>query len=298
MSIRLMCKKKLFKCIGITGHPRRKESLRTHISLYEWLCKKKYHVIIEKTVASKFNLKHVVTAELKDVIKFADLIIVIGGDGNMLNISRVASCSKNKIIGINCGNLGFLTDLDLKNTIFQLNKILNGRFSEEKKFLLEVKIIKSNNKSYIYRAINEIIVYKSEISKIIEFKIYIDGCFACLQRSDGLIIATPTGSTAYSLSAGGPILTPDIDAIVLVPMFSHMISSRPLIVHSSRIIQLKFSEKNINCKVSCDTQITFSINENDEMTIRKSDKRVCFIHPENYNFFKMLSLKLGWLKNV
>lgn len=290
-----LIRKKFFKCIGLVGMPRKLELLKIHKKIYNWLVFRKYNVVVEKKIADKLNLKGIFVGNLNKISKIADLIIVIGGDGNMLGVARAADYN-NKIVGINCGNLGFLTDLKLKNAIKELEKILFGYFFEEKRFLLEIKVFKKKNRVFNSVAINEIIIYRNQIAKMIEFNVYIDGFYAFSQRSDGLIIATPTGSTAYSLSAGGPILTPDVNAISLVPMFSHKFSSRPIVINGDSIITLKFSKKIFNYRISCDTHIFYSIFKNNKIIIKKSKKKFNLIHPKKYNYFDMLNLKLGWLK--
>lgn len=289
-------KNRLFHCIGIVGIPRKSELFKIHKKIYHWLNMKKYNVIVEKKILRKINLKNPIVEKLSKISELADLIIIVGGDGNMLSAAKVISCYQNKVIGVNCGKLGFLTDLKSKNLIKELEKILNGNFYEEKRFLLEVKILKKNNKFYSSTAINDVVLYKNNITQMIDFEVYIDDFFAFSQRSDGLIINTPTGSTAYSLSAGGPILTPNLNAISLIPMFSHDFFSRPLVVSGNSSIKLKFNQKNINCRISCDTQIVFSIQYGDEVIIKKSNKNLNLVHPNWYNYFKILNVKLGWSK--
>ncbi|AMA65048.1 putative inorganic polyphosphate/ATP-NAD kinase [Candidatus Arsenophonus lipoptenae] len=286
--------KKLFKYIGIVGHPRRQKALETHKEIYNWLRKQKYQVILEKQIAEHLNLKNIRKGELKEIGKIADLVIVIGGDGNMLSAARILSSYENKVIGINRGNLGFLTDLGPDNALQQLTKVLSGQFYEEQRFLLEIRINTKKNNSKLNIAINEVILHTGKVARMIEFEVYIDNRFAFFQRSDGLIITTPTGSTAYSLSAGGPILTPNLEAITLVPMFPHTLSSRPLVISSNSSIKLKFKQKNINYEISCDSQIILPIKHDDEILIKKSTKKLNLVHPKDYNYFNILSSKLGW----
>ena len=133
---------------------------------------------------------------------------------------------------------------------------------------------------------------------MIEFEVYIDETFAFSQRSDGLIISTPTGSTAYSLSAGGPILTPSLDAITLVPMFPHTLSARPLVINSNSTIRLRFSHRRSDLEISCDSQIALPIQEGEDVLIRRSDYHLNLIHPKDYSYFNTLSTKLGWSKKL
>ncbi|MCW2255396.1 NAD+ kinase [Providencia alcalifaciens] len=287
-----------FETIGIVGHPRHPEALSTHELIYNWLLSKNYNAIIDKQVAKDLNLQNANTGNLTDIGQQADLVIVVGGDGNMLGAARILSRYNNKVIGINRGNLGFLTDLDPDNALQQLSRVLEGEYHEEQRFLLEAQVIKPNQKARKSSAINEIVLHPGKVAHMIEFEVYIDDRFAFSQRSDGLIIATPTGSTAYSLSAGGPILMPNLDAIVLVPMFPHTLSSRPLVISSDSSIRLKFLRNNIDYEVSCDSQIMLPIQDGEEVIIQRSNKSLNLVHPKDYNYFNTLSTKLGWAKKT
>lgn len=209
-----------FDCIGIVGHPRHPAALATHEILYHWLKARGYAVMVEQQIAHDLNLTDAITGSLADIGQKADLAVVVGGDGNMLGAARVLARYDIKVIGVNRGNLGFLTDLDPDNALQQLSDVLEGEYLSEQRFLLETHVRRTNQQSRISTAINEVVLHPGKVAHMIEFEVYIDDRFAFSQRSDGLIIATPTGSTAYSLSAGGPILTPTLDAIVLVPMLS------------------------------------------------------------------------------
>lgn len=216
-----------FKCIGIVGHPRHPTALTTHEMLWRWLSGKGYEVLVEQQIAHELQLSNVKTGTLAEIGQQADLAVVVGGDGNMLGAARTLARYDINVIGINRGNLGFLTDLDPDNALQQLADVLEGHYIAEKRFLLEAQVCQQDCQKRISTAINEVVLHPGKVAHMIEFEVYIDEVFAFSQRSDGLIISTPTGSTAYSLSAGGPILTPSLDAITLVPMFPHTLSARP-----------------------------------------------------------------------
>ncbi|UVK78141.1 MAG: NAD kinase [Sodalis sp. Fse] len=287
-----------FHTIGIVGHPRRHNALATHETLYHWLHEKGITVIMEHQIARALALTEVTTGSLVDIGKRADLAIVVGGDGNMLRAARILARYDIKVIGINRGNLGFLTDLDPNSALTQLSDVLAGHYKIEKRFLLETQICRNNVYGRLCTAINEVVLHPGKVAHMIEFEVYIDDSFAFSQCSDGLIIATSTGSTAYSLSAGGPILTPTVDAIALVPMFPHTLSSRPLVINSSSTIRLKFSQRISDLKISCDSQIALPIQDGEEIFIRRSAYHLNLIHPNNYNYFNILSSKLGWSKKL
>lgn len=289
---------KLFKCIGIVGHPRHTNALATHEMLCHWLTSEGFQVIVEQQIAEELNLKQVMTGSLADIGEQADLAVVIGGDGNMLGAARVLSRYDIKVIGVNRGNLGFLTDLDPENARQQLAEVLQGQFFTEQRFLLEARVTRPQQAPCSATAINEVVLHPGKVAHMIEFEVYIDNNFAFSQRSDGLIIATPTGSTAYSLSAGGPILTPGLEAISLVPMFPHTLSARPLVINSNSEIHLRFSSLRSDLEISCDSQISLPIQQGDEVLIKRSPQHLDLIHPKNYNYFNTLSTKLGWSKKL
>lgn len=283
-----------FRTVGIIGHPHHSNDLAIHKMLYHWLNEKGITVIMEYQTAHDLELTEVITGSLTDIGEHTDLAIIVGGDGNMLGAARILARYGIKVIGINRGSLGFLTDLDPDSALVQLSDVLSGHYQVEKRFLLEVQIFRDNVCRQLSTAINEMMLHPGKVAHMIEFEVYIDDSFAFSLRSDGLIITTPTGSTAYSLSAGGPILTPTVDAIALIPMFPHTLSSRPLVINSSSIICLKFSQLTSNIEINCDSQIALPIQKGEEILINRSNYHLDLIHPINYNYFNILSKKLGW----
>ncbi|QGM81255.1 NAD(+) kinase [Otariodibacter oris] len=287
-----------FKTIAIVGKPRHDIAFETHIAVYNWLKDRKYNLLVESKIATQLNLPNPSTIE--EIGEQADLVIVIGGDGNMLGMARRLAQYDVPLIGINRGNLGFLTDIAPQTAFEQLYRCLEREeFIIENRFLLEVKIesngkiIESNN------ALNEIVVHSSQIAKTIEFEVSIGGKFAFSQRSDGLIISTPTGSTAYSLSAGGPILTPSLNAIALVPMSPHSLSSRPLVIDGDSMISLRFAQYNQpHLVVSCDSQRLLPFSSDERVIVQKSPDTLQLLHLKDYNYFNVLGSKLGWLSKL
>lgn len=288
--------KQSFSSIGIIGRPRYTSALITHEKLYKWLVQNGYKVFIESSIAQELKLDNPKTATLIEIGQSCDLAIIIGGDGNLLCAARILSLYDIKIIGINRGNLGFLTDLNPDTSLKKLSSVLSGKYFIENRFLLDVKICQKKNISKSSIAINEVVLHTKHLAHMIEFEVYIDNKFSFSQRADGLIISTPTGSTGYSLSAGGPIIATSLDAIVLVPMFPHTLSSRPLVIHSDSVICLKFSNVESNLKVTCDSQNILTIKKNECVFIRRSSYYLNLIHPKNYNYFKTLNAKLNWSK--
>lgn len=287
--------KRTFQTIALIGKPRNPDALQTHKGLYDWLFNQGYDVLVDHRLAGELDVPATALCDLLTIGDKADLAIVVGGDGNMLGAARVLSRFDIAVIGVNRGNLGFLTDLDPDAFDSELEQVLAGEFITEHRFLLEAEVhrhgqIKSRN-----AALNEAVLHPDKIAHMIEFEVYIDDNFAFSQRSDGLIISTPTGSTAYSLSGGGPILSPSLNALSLVPMFPHTLSCRPLVVDGNRRIKLLVSPTNgSTLEVSCDGQVSLPVSPGDEVLIYQSPDQLKLIHPKNYSYYNVLRGKLGW----
>ncbi|EGR0027023.1 NAD(+) kinase [Vibrio alginolyticus] len=282
--------------IAIIGKPRDQQAIQTHKELYQWLTSEDYKVFIDDRLAAILDdIPQSQFASLVELGKNADLAIVVGGDGNMLGAARILSRFDVPVIGVNRGNLGFLTDLNPDDFQASLQAVLDGEYIEEERFLLEAEVhrhgqIKSHN-----AALNEAVLHPGQIAHMIEFEVYIDESFAFSLRADGLIVSTPTGSTAYSLSGGGPILSPSLNAISLVPMFPHTLSSRPLVVDGKRRIKLVVSPENRGTQeVSCDGQVSLPVTPGDEIHIYQSPNVLKLIHPKDYSYYHVLRNKLGW----
>lgn len=287
-----------FQTIAIVGKPRHDIALETHLAVYNWLKDRQYNVLVEANIAKQLNLSNAAT--IAEIGEWADLVIVIGGDGNMLGMARQLAKYHVPLIGINRGNLGFLTDIAPQTAFEQLHSCLErGEFIIEDRFLLEVKIEQNGKVIETNNALNEVVIHSSQIARTIDFEVSIDGKFAFSQRSDGLIISTPTGSTAYSLSAGGPILTPNLNAIALVPMNPHSLSSRPLVVDGDSHISMRFAQYNQpNLVVSCDSQRLLPFSAEERIIVQKSPDTLKLLHLKDYNYFNVLGSKLGWLSKL
>lgn len=288
---------KIFKTIGLIGLPRKTEAMETHFILYEWLSHLGFDVLVEESLSSQINKQNINYAPLDLIGKTADLVIVVGGDGNMLRAARALADFDVRIIGINKGNLGFLTEINPNTAKSQLSDVLNGNFVDEQRLILEIGVYSKTGEIIDSSfAVNEIVVHSSKIAHMIAYEAYIDQQQAFMQRADGLIISTPTGSTAYSLSAGGPILSPSLDAMIITPMFPHSLSARPLVIKSDCKIDIKFPPEANSVAVTCDSQVVMPINPTDYVVIKKSKNQLKLIHSRDYDYFKTLSTKLSWAK--
>jgi len=287
--------KQKFKKIGLIGKPNHEGANSTLQSLHSFLLALGCEVLIEQRAGQQMPIEHKNLVDLVEIGKLCDLAIVVGGDGNMLGAARVLSRFDIAVIGVNRGNLGFLTDLNPESFQGALEQVISGEYREEKRFLLEVEVYRHEKLKSSNSAVNEAVLHADKVAHMIEFEAFINNDFVFSQRSDGLIISTPTGSTAYSLSGGGPILTPDINAMALVPMFPHTLSSRPLVVDAQSEIRLKLSLNNDdNLQVSCDSHIVLAVMPGDEIVIKKGDSPLRLVHPKDYSYYNVLRKKLNW----
>ncbi|WP_077340563.1 NAD(+) kinase [Pseudocolwellia agarivorans] len=285
----------LYKTVGLIGKPQHEGAKATIEALHEYLHSNHYHVVVEHSVAQSVDIKNMSVHPLTEIGELADLAIVVGGDGYMLGAARVLACYNIGVIGVNRGNLGFLTDLSPDNVLEPLEAILKGESRSEQRFIIEAEVYRHGKLKSSNSAVNEAVLHAGKVANMIEFEVYIDNSFMFSQRSDGLIISTPTGSTAYSMSAGGPILTPNLNALSLVPMFPHTLTSRPIVVDGNSEIKLVLANENYeNLQVSCDGHVILSVMPGDEVIIKKSENSIRLIHPLDHNYFTVLRNKLSW----
>ncbi len=248
-------------------------------------------VICLSPVSSK--IKGVLTNKVytdKTIIKRSDLIIAIGGDGTLLSSARNFGCKGIPVLGINLGNLGFLTDIPPADLTFALNLIMHGELIEDKRIFLEAKISGKEDK---YIALNEIVLHSGSIAQLIEYDLFIDDEFVYKQKADGLIVSTPTGSTAYSLSGNGPIISPEVQAFTLLPMFPHSLNARTLITSQNKKIKLRISDKS-RAYLSMDSHNNLKVTSDQEVIIKKAKTELTLIHPTDHSFFSSCRTKLGW----
>lgn len=262
--------------------------------LVDFLQAHKIDTFLDIDTAASFDIKLPIL-ERSQMGQKHDLIVVVGGDGSLLSAARMAIKVKVPVIGINRGRLGFLTDITPNNIESHLASVLAGAYEEEERFLLYTRIHDGETIYFEGDALNDVVLGRGNETHLIEFDIIINQQFVCRYRSDGLILSTPTGSTAYALSAGGPIMHPQLNAIVLVPMFSHSLSSRPLVVDGEVKIDLKISTRNeSDLRVSCDGHESRMVKPGQLVSIEKNAQKLRLLHPRDYHYYDTLRIKLGW----
>ena len=252
-------------------------------------------VFFEKTSSTNVGISKDTTLSIDDFCAEIDLCVVVGGDGSMLSACRKMAFSKVPLLGVNLGRLGFLTDIspnEIENLFFP---VLKGDFKSSTRFLLEASVYRNSRLIGADIAVNDIALHPGMAVKMMSFELNVDGEFVYSQSSDGLIVASPTGSTAYSLSAGGPLVYPTLNAMVVVPMNPHTLSSRPIVLDSTSVIDITVSETNkLNPVVTCDGQNDIVTMPGDVITISRYKDEITLIHPQNSNFYDACRSKLGW----
>ncbi len=286
---------KLFKTIGIIGKHSDPRIAKTISSVLIFLQQKNYRVIVDLKSAALLPGLSLESSETQSLGAQCDLVIAIGGDGTFLAATRAIVSFNIPLIGINLGRLGFLVDISPEQIESKLNNILQGKCIEEKRYLLQAKIIRDNQVIHQETAVNEVVVHRWITPSMIEIVTHINGVYLNSQRSDGLIISTPTGSTAYSLSAGGPILHPSLNALILVPLNPHTLSNRPIVIDDSSEIEISFCQtKQINALVTCDHLEIPKVLISDKILIKKLPTPIRILHPNDHDYFNTLRQKLNW----
>lgn len=288
----------IFNNIGILGrvkNPGVKETLK---ALTQHLTELSQNFFVETETAESLNNPALKTISRDKIGKDCDLLIVVGGDGSLLHAAHAIANQSIPVVGINRGSLGFLTDIHPAE-LDKITAILQGKYTLEKRFLLTAAIDLNGENLGKDHALNEAAIIPDTVPHMIEFEIYIDNQFVCSQNSDGLIIATPTGSTAYALSGGGPILHPQLDAIVLVPMFPHSLNNRPIVVEGNRQIDIIVTPNNATSpRLSCDGRDYLTTPAGSRISIQKNTQALHLIHPLDYNYYETLRTKLHWGKKL
>jgi|TARA_B100000700_G_scaffold189815_1_gene209256 NAD+ kinase len=284
-----------FKNIGLIGRMGSAKVVETLKRLIRFLDEGGYHVILEDRTATVMLDHGQQEASRRMLGEICDLVIVIGGDGSLLGAARALCKSGTPVLGVNRGRLGFLTDISPSDLEAKVGEVLAGHYMIEERFLLDAEVYRNDTLVGSAESLNDVVMHPGKAVRMIEFELFIDDQFVYSQRSDGLIIATPTGSTAYALSGGGPIVHPSIEAITLVPMFPHTLSSRPIVVDASSEIRIHIGETNeAYPHVSCDGQTRVVSKPDDILYVRKKPERLKLVHPLGHNFYEVCRSKLGW----
>lgn len=282
-----------YKTVGIFSRPRPSTLVEIVPELLAWLRQRGVTVIYDAETASVLNPGDLGQTR-QEVVQHAELLLVLGGDGTILAASREASPRGIPVLPINLGGLGFLTSFTLEELYPALEDVLAGKAAVNERVLLHVQRSHNSENLAPQRVLNEAVMHKGTLARMIDLELHIDGSFVCRYRSDGLIVATPTGSTAYSLSAGGPIVHPAVESILITPICPHTLSDRPVVVPDTSGIELRFSDQSDSVFLTLDGQIGVPLQSGDRVRITRAKERLKLIHPPNKTYFEILRNKLKW----
>lgn len=282
-----------FRTIALIGKYQSREIAESLRLLAAFLGKRGVEVLLEEGTAAAVGAEGYRLANYPNIGARADLAVILGGDGTMLNAARHLAEFKVPLVGINQGRLGFMTDISLDAMIDSVTALLDGKFSREQRFLLSAEVRREGEAAFQTLALNDVVVNKGEIGRMIELEVKVDGELIHVLRADGLIVSTPTGSTAYALSANGPILHPSVPGIAIVPLCPHALSNRPITVSDSSTIDITLLPPH-DARVHFDGQTRFDARAGDVVRVARSRHSISLLHPPGYSYFAMLREKLHW----
>ncbi|MCZ6642298.1 MAG: NAD(+) kinase [Gammaproteobacteria bacterium] len=289
-----------FSTVGLIGRQGNPQILESVVAVEQCLVKHGVDLVVEDSTASMLNgTDHEVLTRL-ELGERCDLIVVVGGDGSLLGVGRDLAHAQVPVLGVNRGGLGFLANISPGQIETKIAEVLAGEFTIEDHFLLEARIWRGEREVGNSPALNDVVVHLGGMARMMEFSLWVDDQFVYDQRSDGVIVASPTGSTAYSLSAGGPIMHPGLDAIVIVPMFPHTLTSRPLVVSGQAQIKVVVGEidSGYTPQISCDSQVEQPLEAGDEVRICKYTQPLRLLYPLGHSFFESCRSKLDWASRL
>ncbi|MBM3114406.1 NAD kinase [Jeongeupia naejangsanensis] len=283
----------LFKTVALVGRRNTPTIAEPMARLAAMLAERGASVLIDEEAAAEHGIADHPTVARDMIGRLADLVIVMGGDGTMLGVARLVAPYRIPLIGVNQGRLGFMTDVPLGEMEKVIGDMLAGAFVPEERILLETTICRGDEEFGPSLAFNDVVFSRGSTGSMIEFEIIIDRQFVYSQRSDGLIVSTPTGSTAYALASGGPILHPSLPAVTLVPICPQSLSNRPIVVSDDAEVEFLLTRAN-DARVYFDNQSDFELREHDRVRIRRYRNTLRILHPVGYNYYDMLRAKLHW----
>ena len=282
-----------FKTVALIGKYQSPEIAESLSGLVAFLRSRDINVVLEEATAAAVGNTGLPVANYDEIGKRADLAVVIGGDGTMLNTARRLAEYVVPLVGVNQGRLGFMTDIARESMIEGMTAIIEGRYQREQRFLLAAEVMRASNRVFYALALNDVVVNKGDTGRMIELELKVDGEFIYILRADGMIISTATGSTAYALSANGPILHPSVAGIAIVPLCPHALSNRPITISDRSKLEIGLLPLH-DARVHCDGQAHFDVRAGDIVKVRRSRHSITLLHPPGYSYFAMLREKLHW----
>jgi NAD+ kinase len=285
-----------FRTVALIGRYKSQDVATPLRGLGSFLTGRGCTVLLEQETAAESGVAEFPLVDYAGIGARADLAVVLGGDGTMLSAARALAASGVPLVGVNQGRLGFMTDIVLDAMNETLGSILDGRYALEARTMLATEVVRAGKAIFATSALNDVVVNKGASGRLIELVVRVDGEFVYDLRSDGLIVATPTGSTAYALSANGPIIQPTVPALALVPISPHTLSNRPIAVSDSCVVEVAL-KRGADARLQTDGQPQIELVEGDCITTRRAPHAAKLVHPEGYRYYNMLREKLHWTEN-
>ncbi|MBI1991406.1 MAG: NAD kinase [Betaproteobacteria bacterium] len=282
-----------FKTVGLIGKYKSPEIAGPLLKLADFLTQRGVKVLIDRLTASHIGDNKYPVLVLEEIGRQADLAVVLGGDGTMLNIARTFAPCDVALVGVNQGRLGFLTDISIDTMFETIGTILEGNYVTEERMLLEAEVFSGESSVFTVLAFNDVVISKGIKGSMIELEVRIDGQFLYTVRADGLIVASPTGSTAYALSSGGPIVHPSLSVMALVPICPHTFSSRPIVISSDSVVEIIIGDA-ADARAHFDSHSRFDLREQDHVVVRRYGHTIRLLHPVGHDYYSMLREKLHW----
>jgi len=282
-----------FNTLALFGRYNTRQSHEAFTTLGGFLRDRGCEVLLDEDTAKSCELEGFTVANYAEIGARADLAVVLGGDGSMLNAARNLARSGVPLVGVNQGRLGFMTDIAADSMLEMIGRILDGDFAREERTLLSLNVRRDGATIFSTLALNDVVVNKGAVGRMIEFLVHINGEFVYDLRSDGLIVSTPTGSTAYALSSNGPILQPGVPGFALVPICPHTLSNRPITVSDNSVIEITL-KRALDARLHYDGQLQGDLSEGTQVVVSRAPHTIQFVHPPGYSYFAMLREKLHW----
>jgi len=286
-----------FRTVGLVGKYDKPAMHDPVCKLGKFLRGRGHDVLLASQTAERLNIRDCPHRNLHELAAESDVVVVMGGDGTMLSIARELASTGTPLIGINQGRLGFLTDITVDDMFDAVAEILSGQYVAEERILLNGQVRRAGERVFQATAFNDVVVGKGASGRVIDLEIAINSEFVNSQRADGLIVTSPTGTTAYALSAGGPIVHPTLEAVALVPICPHTLSARPIVVSSHSRIELTLTHAG-DARVHFDGQTHFDLASGDHVWIVRANRPITLLHPHSYSYYDTLRQKLHWGKKL
>ncbi|MGE4498461.1 MAG: NAD(+)/NADH kinase [Deferribacterales bacterium] len=279
------------KTISIVAKPHGEKVRQTLEKVCAFLAGKGVRVLFEEKAAAVMGTA---PADDDEIREKSDLIVVLGGDGTLISAARLLGAAETPVLGVNLGRLGFLTETRVDDVVSALDDFLNDDYRIEKRMKLHCHLEEEGERTLEIEVLNDVVINKSDLARIIEMEVYINGDFVNRYRADGLIISTPTGSTAYNLAAGGPIVHPETETIIISPICPHALTNRPIVISDNSNITIKLRSWDENVSITYDGQVWRSIDPKMTITVKKAKSPTVLVVPKDKNYYSLLREKLGW----